>query len=412
MRPDGHTQTHGVSSSSTFIDNWYMAVWAYNSGLEPGSAKLGNSTGCTPGPTCTDRNKDWGLGYADNPINPAYPPDRPAFADSSGDPAPGGATYNLNWDLSHPQYWPYQEKVLAWAYDSVMLYDYSKGKDVQAFAFAHGNYTPPAYDLFCTSADHCNAGKVDFTKPTSPDACQLTGSYVDHCWWHSEPKSWPITAPTSACPDCGVQVLTYRKGAKAPGPEPIAPRFRQTCDRAPLPSNAVIVGDNTPAALGCPGKNWTAAGPITWNFAAASNGTYPSKILFDQIGAGFGGHFWFGYTLPPARGDADLVITGTWTPPRTVTGWTRIMVAIPSYGARADEASYQVATGRGRPTRDVRVDQAATAGRNAWVELGVFYLGSGAHVSLSNVTSDGAKGVDIAWDAVAFIRAKAPPAGR
>jgi GDSL-like Lipase/Acylhydrolase family len=415
IKPDGHTQSFGVSSNPRFIDNWYMAVWAYNSGLEPASAALGNTTGCTPGPSCTDRNKDWGLGYADNPINPAYPPDRPTFPDSSpnGYPAPGGATYSQHWDLSHPQYWPYQEKVLAFAYDSVALFDYSKGRFVQAFAFAHGTYTPPPFDLFCTSADHCNAGKVNVTKATGPDACQLTSRYADHCWWHVEPNSefWPITAPTITCSDCGLGVLTYRKGAAAPKPEPIAAQFRETCNKSPLPSNAVIVGNNTPAALGCPGKNWTSAGPLTWTFARARNGTYPSKILFDQIGAGFGGHFWFGYDRPsnrasessitPAPAYADQVITGTWTPPRSVTGWTRIMVAIPSYGADSPEANYQVATGGGRPTWNVQVNQGAVAG-NAWVDLGDFFLGRGAHVSLSNVTASG-QGVDIAWDAAAFI---------
>src|SRR3984885_14209523 len=137
-----------------------MVAWAYNSGLEPGSPKYGNTTGCQPGPSCTHGDGDWGLGYADNPINPAYPPDRPVFPESSpnGYPGPGGATYGSGWDMSHPQYWPYQEKVEAWAFDSITLWDYSQGQDVQAFAWADGNASAPPIDLFCTtSVNHCDA---------------------------------------------------------------------------------------------------------------------------------------------------------------------------------------------------------------------------------------------------------------
>jgi lysophospholipase L1-like esterase len=417
IQPDGYTQSYGTSSNPDFIDNWYMAVWAYNSGLEPGTSALGNSTGCTPGPKCTDGHGDWGLGYADNPINPAYPPDRPTFPGPSPDgyPGPGGATYSLNWDMSHPQYWPYQEKVLAWAYDSITLWDYSKGENVQAFAYAIGNYTPPPYNLFCTSADHCNASGVNPTKATGPDACQLTGDYADHCWWHVEPDSqdWPITAPTITCSDCGLSQITYPKGTPDPATEPIAPQFKQTCTEAPLPSSAVIVGDGGQAALGCPGKNWTSVGSFAWNFAADKNGNYSSKIDFDQIGAGFGGHFWFGYTLlnngasatstVPAPGLADQVITGTWTPPSSVTGWTQIEAAIPGVGDYAPIANYQVDPGGGQPARNVLINQSATNETNTWADLGDFDLASGAKVSLSNVAFGGT-GVDIDWDAMAFIK--------
>ena len=46
---DGTTYT-----GSKYISDWYMALWAYNSGLEPNAAN-GNTAGCTPGPDCTDR---------------------------------------------------------------------------------------------------------------------------------------------------------------------------------------------------------------------------------------------------------------------------------------------------------------------------------------------------------------------
>jgi hypothetical protein len=421
IQPNNLASTTSVPTSDPkYVENWYMALWAYNSGLEPGTLALGNTTGCTPAPSCTDGNGDWGLGYADNPINPAYPPDRPTFEDPGSNPGPGGATYSRNWDLSHPQYWPYEDKVLAFAFDSATLFDYSQGKAVQAFAWADGSYNAPFTNIWCTSANHCDTSNIDPTQPTGPDACQLTGNYADHCWWHIEPQArWAIEVPSLPCMACGLQQLTYAAGAPSPAAEPIAAKFAQTCTESPLPSNAVIVGDGGQAALGCPGQNWTSVGSFTWNFARDANGNYSSKIDFDQIGAGFGGHFWFGYTLPnnnasassgtPAPGYGNQVITGTWTPPSSVAGWTDIKVAIPSYGDNATNAIYRVDPGGGLPTRNVRVDQTVHSGTNSWIDLGDFYLASGAHVSLSNVVSlSGQLGVDIEWDAAAFITVSNP----
>ena len=398
-----------------YVNQWYMAIWAYNSGLEPGSPNLGNTTGCTPGPSCTDSGGNWGLGYADNPINPIYAPDRPNFLDSSPNPTPvAGASYTPAWDASHPQYWPYQEKVIAWAFTSITLWDYSQGKDVQAFAFAHGNTTVPSITTFCTAANHCNASGVSTTSATAPDSCQLTGSLADHCWWN-QPASWAGAGTTASCNagvNCGWGAITYAAGAPDPGAEPIAAKFAQTCASA-LPANTVIVGDGGQSALGCPGQNWTSQGSFTWNFAADANGNYSSKIYFDQIGAGFGGHFWFGYAQPSAT-PASTVITGTWNPPSGVSGWTDIKVAIPSYGANADGASYQVSPGGGAAGKDVLIDQGATSGTNAWVDLGDFDLGSGASVSLSNVTPNtvtigaGVSGSDLAWSAAAFTPVSGP----
>ena len=70
LSADGITMNAGVPDVANYIENWYMALWAYNSGLEPATSKYGNTTGCTPGPGCTDGNGDWGLGYADNPAEP------------------------------------------------------------------------------------------------------------------------------------------------------------------------------------------------------------------------------------------------------------------------------------------------------------------------------------------------------
>lgn len=428
---DGMTMTasEGTStlSGANYIDDWYMALWAYNSGLEPGSAKYGNTTGCTPSATCTDGNGDWGLGYADNPANPIYPPDRPVFPDGSANNylAPGGGSYSPSWDLSHPQYWTYQEKVMSWAFDAVTLYDYNQGKAVQAFAYAAGEPAYPgpvvngAIDVgaFCTSADNCNASGLNTTKPTvAADPCQLAGNYQDHCWWHS-------TGTTTCLKSCGTEALTYALGSAAPANEAIASEFAEACTSG-LPTNAVIVGEDHPGGGTCPGQNWTEAAPMTWQFGAAgtSPATYPSKILFDQIGAGFGGHFWFGYTIPsesqdngdppgtqpdtnPLAKDAPMEITGSWPAPSSVSGWTNVMVHIPSYGAWDPQTEYQVKTGTGATTVDKIVNQAQQ--QNAWVSLGTFNLSAGASVSLSNVTYSGL-GEDIAWNGLAYVPSSKP----
>jgi lysophospholipase L1-like esterase len=412
------------SNPADYIGMWYMAIWAYNSGLQPGSPDQGNTTGCSPSNACTDGAGNWGLGYTNNPIDPSYPPDRPNFLSTSSNPTPTGTTYSPNWDQSHPQYWPYQEKVNGWAFQSVTLWDYSQGKDVQAFAYAHGNTAVASYTTFCvpgqgtatTPGDNCDSSGVNFSSPTASDSCQLTGNYQYHCWWHWPASVNPTTTGHGETPgciaslNCGRGAITYAGGAADPGPEPIAAQFAQTC-ASTLPTNAVIVGDGGQSALGCPGQNWTSQGSFTWNFAADANDNYSSKIYFDQIGAGFGGHFWFGYSQPAAT-PTSTVITGTWNPPSSVSGWTDIKVAIPSYGANAAGALYQVSPGGGASGKDVQIDQGTTSGANTWVDLGDFDLGSGASVSLSNVTPSfnglTPASQDLAWSAAAFIPVSGP----
>ncbi len=96
---------------------------------------------------------------------------------------------------------------------------------------------------------------------------------------------------------------------------------------------------------------------------------------------------------------SSRAITGTWTPPASVTGWTEILAHIPNYGAWDPEARYEITPGSGQPVAYRIVNQAKAA--NTWVRLGVYHLSAGAHVSLSNGTDLGL-GRDIAWDAMAF----------
>src|SRR5690606_828504 len=67
------------------IENWFFAVWTYNTGFY--------SQGATGAP--------WGVGWYNNPINPIYPPRSMFMSDQT--------------DAAHPQDWPYPEKVIGWA---------------------------------------------------------------------------------------------------------------------------------------------------------------------------------------------------------------------------------------------------------------------------------------------------------
>jgi hypothetical protein len=401
-----------------YIEDWYFALWDYNSGMEPDAANGGNH--CTPGPHCTDKNGDWGLGWANNPANDAYPPDRPSFLNSSTAQAPDGGSYLAEWEMAHPQYWPYQEKVIGWAFDAFSNWNFLEGKYVQAYTWGiwpSGTVAPAIapYTTFCTSDDHCDPGDV-LTGSVSDTAnpCQLAGEFADHCWWH-----WP--ASWADCEEvCGTGFSTYASTATEPPYPGVPPGYPPVCTSDPLPKSAVIVGDTAssiPSPLGC-GKSWTNnGGTMTWNFGSATGTggtTYPSKIDFHQIAAGYGGHFWFTHTLAPAQpvqsaqgcitpSNPALEVTGTWTPPANVQGWTSVWAAIPNVGAQAPDAMYQITTGSGQAAQLEIVNQ--DEGTNSWVNLGEFDLGAGANVALNNVTCNGGteSDIDIAWDAMAFI---------
>ncbi|WP_251061296.1 hypothetical protein [Streptomyces sp. ISL-100] len=78
-----------------YIENWFFALWAYNSGFHPQSA-AGSNGG------------KWGVGWTNNPANPLWKENRGPFLESSS----GGDDYS---HAAHPQDWPYQEKVIGWA---------------------------------------------------------------------------------------------------------------------------------------------------------------------------------------------------------------------------------------------------------------------------------------------------------
>ncbi|MFD7653588.1 hypothetical protein ACFV4N_06370 [Actinosynnema sp. NPDC059797] len=363
------------------IENWFFAVWAYNSGF---NANKGDGS-------------PWGVGWTNNPINPRYPANRLPFLEFS------------QADAVRPNLWPYPEKVMGWAAHSIST---TSGP---GFAPAWWNTTlqrervKPPIDLFCTPQNDCHPGQQwvpddpsvlpgPGDDPEPPGPCDhrnpATGKRDLKCWWHL-PATWK--------PDCDVSCGNWNFTFDVEPAPAWGANYPPRCAQDTLPANALIVDDlpATPAPL--PAKwadpnrrctrDWTSQGTFELAF-----GTPSAKIDFHQIGAGFDNHFYFGHTR---KGDAagDLgKVTGTWTLNRRLDGWARVLVHVPDHGAHTRQARYEVETGSATKHRTVLQRTEA----NKWVSLGVFQFSGTPRVRLSTTTFDGVGVEDVAWDAVAF----------
>lgn len=208
----GINMNDGTPSS---IENWYAALWAYNSGLQPNSDN-GNTTGCSPGASCTDSAGHWGLGWANNPANPIYPVGRHMFN-------------SVGTDAAHPSDWPYQERVIGWA--AYPIYE-PNGSYSQAY-WTSDQYRVtaiPSPALFCDATNSCSGA-------TASQAGICSQSDL-HCWIHHS-ISWKGACASSGT--CGYGQAAYAAAAAEPG-DP-ASTDPADCTRGTLPSNAVVVDD-------------------------------------------------------------------------------------------------------------------------------------------------------------------------
>jgi RHS repeat-associated protein len=364
-----------------YLENWYFAVWAYNSGIQP-TAQFGNTSGCTPSPTCTGPDGTWGLGWSNNPRNPDYPPARPPFLQS---------TYA---DAAHPADWPYQERIMGWmgspllrlgspAYDSP---DYQGGS-----TWLH---IPPV-GTFCSPVNRC-----DNADPNG-QFCTLADF---ECWWHG-PATW-VTCSTSCA------TSSYAVGAGSTEP-PVDDPHPPTCS---LDTNAVndsgngapILVDDQPSPVnlvGCGPSNWSTNGTFTYSYGVDADGNPTGAIDTHQLGAGFGGHILFSHTEDGT--DPRVVNTGRWMPNLPTTQYYKIKIHIPATGASATDVVYSIFPGGGASPWKVRVNQHWES--EQWVTIGTFGMQNGGYLELSNTSSDAAyadansSDFDIAYDAVAFI---------
>lgn len=373
------------------LENWYVALWAYNSGFHPD-----NHDG-----------SPWGLGWINNPINPRFDQQRDPFLEDTYD------------DSRNPQRWPYQEKVLGWAGHPINLNE-SPDTMVAGFRAAWWPDVPsrvavmPPHDLFCNASNNCEPGAE--IQPTDPDVADeppgpcahqnAQGQYDLRCWYH-EPVHWKTDAPDKPCTNCGNEVLRFDPGYPY---QDDGTSFPPKCDLGGLPAGARIIDDvpdGTASIRPDCGRPWANAGAFTLNFAADATGHYPSKVDFHQIGGGFGGHMWRASTVQDWTEGGKLKVTGTWTLAQPINGWARIQVSVPDFSAWTRQADYTINLGNGQ-TRHRVVNQVWQ--ENRWIDLGVFPLAGRASVSLSNVTTDGGGSDSIILDAVAFTPTTKPSA--
>ncbi|HEX2087145.1 MAG TPA: hypothetical protein VHF89_15800 [Solirubrobacteraceae bacterium] len=345
------------NANPEYLENWYFAVWAYNSGFHPNDG--------TGGP--------WGLGWTNNPQNADYPPDRQGFL---------RATYA---DAEHPADWPYQERVIGWM--ETPLLDYRGNASYARPLNDPGVPTrvrAPGYSLFCTSANSCSPSYRWPGDPTK-DYCMRADR---KCWWHS-----PVTYV-----DCAVGCAHSQFTVPLTAGEPAGDGNYPPACASTLEADAIIVDDQSSDlnVEGCGTSNWTSRGDFSFRYGRDAAGVELGQIDWHQLGTGFGGHVWF--TKNQRATDAAHVNTGTWTPP-ALNGVYNIKAHVPPSGASTSYARYVIHRGDGTTSERV-VDQHHH--ENRWISLGNFTLQPGAKVVLDNVTPEGDETTNVAFDAVAF----------
>ncbi|MFC1431415.1 SGNH/GDSL hydrolase family protein [Streptacidiphilus sp. N1-3] len=422
-------------------EDWFAAVWDYNSGLNPVSQ--------------ASTNGNWGLGWYSNPANPLYKPSREPFLDGkisctigASVPATGWAQCSLPTaanvvdsptfvDAANPTQWPYEEKVMGWAAESIdtgFSYDTSGNQDrAGSSGYSTMGFRPawwtndqgrinikPPLSAFCSTA-------VNGCSVSSPPQCEvqhLGASCDTPYWWHGANATWEVNCASS----CGNENLKYATLVSEPGRGYNLLNGEPQCSGGGLPAGAKVitnVPNSTPTYSSC-GAVSGDAGTFSFNFEPDDQANYEARTDLAQIGGGWGGHFWYAHTRSydtgvdgplSATGPAadtttgPMSIVGSWKLSTPVSAWTRVLVHLPDTGSVTQQATYTVHTGAGNDenrTINTHDDE------NTWVSLGVFDLvppanGDFQGVSLSNFASDGTADDDIAWDSVAFQPLTAKP---
>lgn len=381
--------TAGITANGgdpRYLEDWYYAIWAYNTGIEPNAAH-GNTTGCTPGPSCTGPDGTWGLGWANNPANPAFPPNRLPYLKT---------TYA---DAAHPADWPYQERVLGWM-GSPLIRMSSQAYATPTYNGAETWLQLPGFGSFCTAAGD------DCTMPTGSNqsgTCALTDS---DCWWHA-----PVTFVANCSSTCATSSYAVGSGSSEP---PVTDPHPPVCslDTSAVPTTSsgapVIVsaqvglaGGSTPLNdVGCGSANWSNKGTFTMAYGTDAGGDQIGAIDTHQLGAGFGGYIMFTHTEDGSN--PALMNTGTWTPTLPGTEYYTVLAHIPATGATTGDADYAVDPGSGAlPTESVKINQHLN--QDAWIELGTFAMAPGGDVRLSNQSAMSPGTYDVGYDAMAFV---------
>ncbi|MEA9987226.1 DUF6531 domain-containing protein [Subtercola sp. RTI3] len=365
-----------------FLENWYFAAWAYNTGIQP-TAAFGNTTNCTPSATCTGPDGTWGLGWSNNPKNPDY------------DPARAPYLQNTYADAAHPSSWPYQERIMGWMGAPIVRYGFT-AYDTPSYNGTNTWLQIPAFNTFCTSANLCDTTHVVAGNP-SANYCTLAD---DECWWHTA-----VTTVATCSTTCATSAYEDAAGSTEPA---YTSQYQPTCnlDTTKVPttsSGAPIIVDDlaTPSQnrQGCSGMNWSNNGTFTYTPGTNSSGDPVGNIDTHQLGSGLGGHIFFTHTEPASA--TTLINTGTWTPNLPSLQYYKIKLHLPVSGATATDVVYTINPGGGVAPWKIRVNQDWES--EQWVTIGTFAMQNGGNISLSNVSGLPAQEYDVAFDAVAFL---------
>ncbi|MBS1699280.1 MAG: type IV secretion protein Rhs [Actinobacteria bacterium] len=357
-----------------YLENWFLATWAYNTGIQP-TAAFGNTSGCTPGPTCTGPDGTWGLGWSNNPRNPDYDPNRTPYLKS---------TYA---DAAHPSSWPYEERIMGWMASPIIRYGYI-AYNTPDYHGGNSWLQIPGVNTFCSTTGN----KCDPTNATA-GYCTLADS---ECWWH-QPATWVTNCATTCA------TANYEDSAGSTEPT-YTDKYPPTCnqDTSVLPSGALIVDDlSTPSQnlQGCQGMNWSNSGSFSYSPGTNSSGDPIGNIDTHQLGSGFGGHIFFTHTEPSSS--SSLINTGTWTPNLPSLQYYKVKIHIPASGATATDVVYTINPGGSASPWKIRVNQDWES--EQWVTIGTFAMQNGGNVQLTNASDMPAEAYDVAYDAVAFL---------
>jgi hypothetical protein len=419
------------NDSASAIENWFAALWDYNSGLNT-LADAPNNDGY------------WGLGWYNNPANPIYPPGRMPFMDTSVDP-------DANHDAAHPQDWPYEEKVMgwaAWSIDTGYSYDTSGNQDrpgdsgYNTAGFNPAWWTDATYrsQIKPPLATFCDTNNACDVNDPPPCETQHIGGCDELHWWHATNATWKNDCATT----CGHENLKYVTLRSEPGRGYNLEYGNSVCDTKGLPAGSVVV---TSVPNGTP--TWSQCGTVSGDggsfqfaFLADSDNHYEARGDLYQIGGGYDGHFWYAHTRSidtgvtdinqtvtwydgttgkfVADGDAakqfistpietggPMAVTGDWKVGQHLDGWQRVWVHVPDTGMTAQQAIYTIHTGSGTTNRTINAHMRA----NTWISLGaVNFSGSDWQgVSLTNFAFGATADNTIAWDSVAFTALPGKP---
>ncbi|MDT0344545.1 golvesin C-terminal-like domain-containing protein [Streptomyces litchfieldiae] len=370
------------------LENWFFALWAYNSGYYPQS-QAGQNGGA------------WGVGWANNPANPEWDPARDNFMeDRYGNPQYA--------DAAHPQDWPYQEKVLGFAAHPLEALE-APNTMVAGFRAAWWNGTEgdaltpgtakyyragvkPPMTLFCTSANNCDPGAI--TSPSGP--CERSDY---RCWWHA-----PVTWKDDCSYTCGNELVRFNSTYPE---EPDGTAYPPNCALDDIPANALIVDnldDDVPSVRPDCDKPWHQAGTYSVDFGPgelndSGQRVWPAKVDYHQLGAGFAAGFTFAHGRELDVLGQRLNVEATWAFDNTVNSPGIVAVHLPDHGARTTYARYEIDTAYGTEVR--RISQYGTG--NRWVLLGAFMFDNQPVIRLDNSVPGGNGEDNVAFDAAMVI---------